>query len=196
MLFSSTTFLVLFLTGTLLVYYLIPRALRWGRNMLLLAVSLVFYWWGEPKFVAVMVASIFMNYLFGLWVHWAKGRGKSVKPAIICTVAANLSILFVFKYLNFTLRNLNSLGFPVEVTQIALPIGISFFTFQAMSYVFDIALGRGRVQKNPLNVGLYVSLFPQLVAGPIVKYETVADEIMNRRDKTWKGVYHERNFIH
>ena len=182
MLFSSTTFLVLFLTGTLLVYYLIPRALRWGRNMLLLAVSLVFYWWGEPKFVAVMVASIGMNYLFGLWVHWARGRGKSVRPAIICTVAANLSILFVFKYLNFTLSNLNSLGFPVEVTQIALPIGISFFTFQAMSYVFDIALGRGRVQKNPLNVGLYVSLFPQLVAGPIVKYETVADEIMHRRE--------------
>ena len=93
MLFSSTTFLVLFLTGTLLVYYLIPRALRWGRNMLLLAVSLVFYWWGEPKFVAVMVASIGMNYLFGLWVHWARGRGNSVRPAIICTVAANLYFL-------------------------------------------------------------------------------------------------------
>ena len=182
MLFSSTTFLVLFLTGTLLVYYLIPRALRWGRNMLLLAVSLVFYWWGEPKFVAVMAASIAMNYLFGLWVYRAKSRGRSVRPAIVCTVAANLSILFVFKYLNFTLRNLKLLGFDVPVTNILLPIGISFFTFQAMSYVFDIALGRGRVQKNPLNVGLYVSLFPQLVAGPIVKYETVADEIMNRRE--------------
>jgi len=182
MLFSSTPFLVLFLTGTLLVYYLIPRAFRWGRNILLLAVSLVFYWWGEPKFVAVMAASILMNYLFGLWVHAAKCRGKSVKPAIVCTVAANLSILFVFKYLNFTLRNLKLLGLPVAVTDIALPIGISFFTFQAMSYVFDIALGRGRVQKNPLNVGLYISLFPQLVAGPIVKYETVADEIMHRRE--------------
>ena len=182
MLFSSTTFLVLFLTGTLLVYYMIPRAWRWGRNLLLLAVSLVFYWWGEPKFVAVMVASIGMNYLFGLWVHWCKQSGRSVRPAVVCTVIANLSILFVFKYLNFTLRNLKLLGLPVEVTEIVLPIGISFFTFQAMSYVFDIALGAGRVQKNPLNVGLYVALFPQLVAGPIVKYETVADEIMNRRE--------------
>ena len=182
MLFSSTPFLVLFLTGTLLTYYLIPRFFRWGRNMLLLAVSLVFYWWGEPKFVAVMVASILMNYLFGLWVHAAKSRGKLVKPAIVCTVIANLSILFVYKYLNFTLRNLKLLGFDVPVTQIVLPIGISFFTFQAMSYVFDIALDRGRVQKNPLNVGLYISLFPQLVAGPIVKYETVADEIMHRRE--------------
>ena len=182
MLFSSTTFLVLFLTGTLLVYYLIPRALRWGRNMLLLAVSLVFYWWGEPKFVAVMAASILMNYLFGLWVDHAKSRGRSVRPAIFCTVLSNLSILFVYKYLNFTLRNLKALGVSVEVTNIVLPIGISFFTFQAMSYVFDIALDAGRVQKNPLNVGLYVALFPQLVAGPIVKYETVADEIMNRRE--------------
>ena len=160
MLFSSTTFLVLFLTGTLLVYYMIPRAWRWGRNLLLLAASLVFYWWGEPKFVAVMVASIGMNYLFGLWVHACKQRGRSVKPPIVCTVIANLSILFVFKYLNFTLRNLKLLGLPVEVTEIVLPIGISFFTFQAMSYVFDIALDAGRVQKNPLNVGLYVALFP------------------------------------
>ena len=182
MLFSSTTFLVLFLTGTLLGYYLIPRSFRLGRNLLLLCVSLVFYWWGEPKFVAVMVASILMNYLFGLWVHHAKCRGRSVRPAIVCTVLANLSILFVYKYLNFTLRNLKLLGLPVEVTNIVLPIGISFFTFQAMSYVFDIALDAGRVQKNPLNVGLYVALFPQLVAGPIVKYETVADEIMHRRE--------------
>ena len=182
MLFSSTTFLVLFLTGTLLAYYLVPRCFRPVRNLLLLVVSLVFYWWGEPKFVAVMAASILMNYLFGLWVHRAKSRGRSVRPAIFCTVTANLSILFVYKYLNFTLRNLKLLGFPVEVTNIVLPIGISFFTFQAMSYVFDIALDAGRVQKNPLNVGLYVALFPQLVAGPIVKYETVADEIMNRRE--------------
>ena len=182
MLFSSTTFLVLFLTGTLLAYYIVPRCFRWGRNLLVLAVSLVFYWWGEPKFVAVMVLSIAMNYLFGLWVDHAKRHGRSVKPAIFCTVLANLSILFVYKYLNFTLRNLKLLGLPVEVTNIVLPIGISFFTFQAMSYVFDIALGAGRVQKNPLNVGLYVALFPQLVAGPIVKYETVADEIMNRRE--------------
>ena len=182
MLFSSTTFLVLFLPGTLLAYFLIPRRFRPVRNLLLLGVSLVFYWWGEPKFVAVMAASILMNYLFGLWVHGAKSRGRSVRPAIFCTVLANLSILFVYKYLNFTLRNLKLLGVSVEVTNIALPIGISFFTFQAMSYVFDIALGAGRVQKNPLNVGLYVSLFPQLVAGPIVKYETVADEILHRRE--------------
>ncbi len=182
MLFSSTTFLVAFLTLTLLIYYIIPRPLRGVRNLFLLGASLVFYWWGEPKFVAVMGASILMNYLFGLWVHWAKVHGRSVRLPILCTVLANLSVLFVFKYLNFTLRNLNALGFDLPVTNIVLPIGISFFTFQAMSYVFDIALDRGRVQKNPLNVGLYVSLFPQLVAGPIVKYETVADEILHRRE--------------
>ena len=195
MLFSSTTFLVLFLTGTLLVYYLIPPCLRWARNLLLLGVSLVFYWWGEPKFVAVMAASVCMNYLFGLWVHYAKSRGRSVKPAVICTVFANLSILFVYKYLNFTLRNLKLLGLPVEVTNFVLPIGISFFTFQAMSYVFDIALGTGRVQKNPLNVGLYVALFPQLVAGPIVKYETVADEILHRRENWADFAEGVRRFI-
>ena len=182
MLFSSTVFLVLFLTGTLLIYYCIPRPWRWAKNMFLLLASLVFYWWGEPDFVVVMMGSIGLNYLFGLWVHACKTRGKSVKPAIFATAAANLSLLFVYKYLNFTLRNLKLLGFDVPVTEIALPIGISFFTFQAMSYVFDIALGQGRVQKNPLNVGLYVSLFPQLVAGPIVKYETVADEILHRRE--------------
>lgn len=182
MLFSSTTFLVLFLTGTLTVYYLLPRPWRWGRNLWLLLASLFFYWWGEPKFVAVMVASIGMNYLFGLWVHARKERGLSLRLPMFLTVGANLSILFVYKYLNFTVSNLRALGFDLPMTQIVLPIGISFFTFQAMSYVFDIALGAGRVQRNPLNVGLYVSLFPQLVAGPIVRYETVADEILHRRE--------------
>ena len=160
MLFSSTTFLVLFLTGTLLAYYIVPRCFRWGRNLLLLAVSLVFYWWGEPKFVAVMVLSIAMNYLFGLWVDHAKRHGRSVKPAIFCTVLANLSILFVYKYLNFTLRNLKLLGLPVEVTNIVLPIGISFFTFQAMSYVFDIALGAGQKVTSFFQKKLFLVFLP------------------------------------
>lgn len=182
MLFSSSTFLFVFMPCVLAVYYGLLRKWRMGQNIFLFLASLFFYWWGEPKFVLVMLASIGMNYLFGLWVDACRQRGRSMRLPIVYTVAANLSVLFVFKYLNFAVRNLNVLGFDLTPPEIALPIGISFFTFQAMSYVFDIARGHGHVQRNPLNVGLYIALFPQLVAGPIVKYETVAQEIQNRKE--------------
>ena len=144
--------------------------------------SLLFYAWGEPKFVFIMILSILMNYGFGLL---AADREKPGRQKIVLTVMviANLSLFFVFKYLNFTIENLNYLFHgAIPQTHIRLPIGISFFTFQAMSYVFDVAMGRGRVQRNPLNVALYVSLFPQLIAGPIVRYETVAEELQGRRE--------------
>lgn len=129
-----------------------------------------------------MILSIFMNYVFGLLVA-KKEDAAYQKRVLTVMVIANLSLFFVFKYLNFTIENLNYLFHgAIPQTHITLPIGISFFTFQAMSYVFDVALGRGAVQKNPLDVALYVSLFPQLIAGPIVRYETVADEIQNRRE--------------
>lgn len=144
--------------------------------------SLFFYAWGEPRFVLVMLLSILMNYGFGLLVAW-RDSPRYQKWVLTGMVAANLSLFFVFKYLNFTIQNLNYLFHgAILQTHIALPIGISFFTFQAMSYVFDVAWGRGEVQKNPLNVMLYVSLFPQLIAGPIVRYETVAKEIQLRRE--------------
>lgn len=182
MLFSSSVFLYLFLPVVLIVYYLVVRKSRKLQNIWLLLVSLFFYAWGEPKFVFVMIASILINYALGLLVH--KYRHHKTNARLILTLAsmANLSLLFVFKYLNFTLANMNKLGLHLPVTNILLPIGISFFTFQAVSYVIDVYREKGVVQKNPLYVGLYISLFPQLIAGPIVRYETVADQIMNRKE--------------
>ena len=184
MLFSSTVFLGVFLPVVLIVYYGLLRRRRWGQNIFLLLASLFFYWWGEPKFVLIMLASIAMNYLFGLWVEAFRTRGRRLVLPVACTAAANIAVLFTFKYVDFTVRNLNFLGFDLTPPGIVLPIGISFFTFQAMSYVFDVARGHSRAQRNPLNVGLYIALFPQLVAGPIVKYETVEHEILHRRE-TW-----------
>ena len=182
MLFSSTIFLFAFLPSVVLIYYTILRKSRLAQNVFLFLVSIFFYAWGEPKFVLVMLLSIFANWAFGLAVNRFKERNRTASKLLIAaTVAFNLSILFVFKYLNFTVDNLNSLfDLGIEIKKIALPIGISFFTFQAMSYVIDVYRGRGDVQKNIINVGLYISFFPQLIAGPIVRYETVAEQIRNR----------------
>lgn len=185
MLFSSPVFLLAFLPLTLAVYYLPLRGRRNAQNLFLLLASLGFYAWGEPWFVLVMIGSILANYALGLWMERTV-PGSAARRAVTCaTVGWNLALLFVFKYLTFTLANLRAaFGFPENVPQIALPIGISFFTFQAMSYVLDIGRGRAPAQRNPLWVGLYISFFPQLIAGPIVKYETVAAEITGRRE-TW-----------
>ena len=197
MVFSSTIFLFIFLPCVLVGYYLIDRRFR---NVFLLLASLLFYAWGEQRFVFVMMASILMNHLFAMVIDSAmknaehlEGRSTQVaylrkaKRWLRITVVFNLAIFFVYKYLNFTIRNVNALSGLIgkqllNQTDIALPIGISFFTFQAMSYVFDVYYRRGRVQKNPLNTALYVALFPQLIAGPIVRYETVAQEIKERKE--------------
>ncbi len=192
MVFSSAAFLFAFLPLTLGGYFLTPKKFR---NGFLMIMSLLFYAWGEPKFVFVMIASILMNYLFGRLVVWRENAGFQ-KMVLTCMVICNLSIFFVFKYLNFTLENLNVIfGGILPQTHIVLPIGISFFTFQAMSYVFDVAYGRGRVQKNPFNVALYVTFFPQLIAGPIVRYETVAEEIDHRQETLDTFVKGFRRFI-
>lgn len=182
MLFSSSIFLFLFLPLVLVIYYLPLRKCRQGQNVFLLLASLFFYAWGEPWFVLVMMDSIVANYGFGLWVAHNKRRGKTCRVPIFLTLVANLGILFVFKYLMFTLSILNGLGASFVIPVIELPIGISFFTFQALSYVLDVHRDRGQVQRSPLKVGLYISFFPQLIAGPIVKYETVADQIDNRQE--------------
>lgn len=182
MLFSSSIFLFLFLPLVLVIYYLPLRKCRQGQNVFLLLASLFFYAWGEPWFVLVMMGSIVANYGFGLWVAHNKRRGKTCRVPIFLTLVANLGILFVFKYLMFTLSILNGLGASFVIPVIELPIGISFFTFQALSYVLDVHRDRGQVQRSPLKVGLYISFFPQLIAGPIVKYETVADQIDNRQE--------------
>lgn len=147
-----------------------------------------FYAWGEPKFVFVMMGSIFMNYIFALLVNWFRDKKYLARGAIAIMLCSNIAIFWVFKYLNFTVENINNFfGKDIQVPNIALPIGISFFTFQAISYVLDVYRGKGEVQKNPLNVGLYISFFPQLIAGPIVRYEVVANEIKSRREN-WADV--------
>lgn len=183
MLFSSTTFLYLFLPTVLFFNFVIFKKSRLLQNIFLLFASLFFYAWGEPKFVIVMIASIIINWFFGLLINKKRDNKKSSFLIIGIDVALNLGLLFVFKYLTFTGNIINSLfNINMTIPNIALPIGISFFTFQAMSYVIDVYRQKGAVQTNLLFVGLYISFFPQLIAGPIVRYETIADEIINRKE--------------
>jgi len=183
MLFSSLIFISVFLPCVLFFYYVVFRKNRHLQNCFLLLASLGFYAWGEPWFVLIMLLSICGNYIFGLLVDKHRESKNKARLIITTMLVFNLSIIFIFKYLMFTVKNINSiLGTSIDVGYIALPIGISFFTFQAISYVIDIYREKGTVQKNLLNVGLYISFFPQLIAGPIVRYETVSDQIMNRKE--------------
>ncbi|MCR5637143.1 MAG: MBOAT family protein [Clostridiales bacterium] len=192
MLFASTVFLYIFLPVTLILYYTVCKRSRRAQNILLLLSSLLFYAWGEPVFVLIMIASIVVNYFLGLLIEKSRANKGISRLIIATTVIFNLSFLFVFKYLGFSLKLFNSIfSANLYVPEIALPIGISFFTFQAMSYVFDVYRKKGKVQKNILNVALYISFFPQLIAGPIVRYQTIAEQINNRKetiDNITKGV--------
>ena len=188
MLFTTTIFLFVFLPAVLLIYYNPLVKNRTFRNIFLLLVSIGFYAWGEPVCVLVLLMSMCVNWALGLLVDRYRDS-KGIKALLALNVAYNLGVLFVFKYLNFTVNNMNHfLRQPISIQNIALPIGISFYTFQAMSYVIDVYKGNGKAQKNPLDVGLYIALFPQLLAGPIVRYETVARQIHNRRE-TLNGFY-------
>lgn len=183
MLFSSNIFLFAFLPIVLFVYYVLLHNIKL-RNLFLLFASFFFYAWGEPTFVLIMLLSIVANYGFALWVARAKAHSEAqARVCLVCMVAFNLSLFFVFKYLGFFMETVNTAlrtSFPVP--HIRLPIGISFFTFQAMSYVIDVYRGQGELQKNPLNVGLYIAFFPQLIAGPIVRYKTISDQILHRHE--------------
>ena len=184
MVFSSNIFLYFFLTFTLVGYGLLHRN-RKASNLFLTFVSLGFYAWGQPGFVFVMIGSIALNWLLALWIDREKQKLDKghAKLALTLSVVMNLGLLGVFKYLAWLLQNVNNwFGLSFPVPQIVLPIGISFFTFQAMSYVIDVYRGDGKVQKSFFNVCLYVSFFPQLIAGPIVRYQTVADEIEGRKE--------------
>lgn len=179
MLFSSTVFLFIFLPLVLLGYYALPLKQR-GKNILLLVASLLFYAWGEPVFVFLMIGSIAVNYSLGLWLSSRKGPGGR-KALLILAVILNLGVLYYFKYLNFTIENINALfRLSIPAVDVTMPIGISFFTFQAMSYVIDVYRGRADVQRDPLDLGLYISCFPQLIAGPIVRYNSIAEQIQER----------------
>lgn len=182
-LFSSSIFIFTFLPVVLFCYFVLFRKSRGLQNIFLLLASLFFYGWGEPKFVFVMIGSIIVNWLLALLVDKYREKKALTKALLSLAVIVNLSLLFVFKYLNFTVNNLNHfLSNDIQIKSIALPIGISFFTFQAMSYVIDVYRKNGEVQKNPMNVGLYIAFFPQLIAGPIVRYQTIADQIKNRKE--------------
>jgi alginate O-acetyltransferase complex protein AlgI len=186
MLFSSSVFLFLFFPLVLFGYYVPLRRWRLGQNIFLLLASLFFYAWGEPWFVLVMMISILLNYGLGrLAGRSYRNGGRNRQVVIFGTLFVNLGIIFIFKYLDFTVANLNALlGIQLPLLGIPLPIGISFFTFQAISYVIDVLRGREEAQKNPLHIGLYIAFFPQLIAGPIVRYGTIAEELQNRKE-TW-----------
>jgi alginate O-acetyltransferase complex protein AlgI len=178
MLFSSPVFLFLFLPLALAGCALAPRALR---NAWLLVASLVFYAWGQPAFALVMLASIAVNWALGLAVERSSPLGARL--AVAAAVVFDLGLLALFKYWNFLWDNLEALFPGLErfpAAPIPLPIGISFFTFQALSYVIDVARRDARAQKSPLDFGLYIALFPQLIAGPIVRYRDVAEQLANR----------------
>ncbi len=177
MVFSSTVFLFLFLPLTLCIYYNPWIKTRRFRNITLLITSLLFYAWGEPIFVLLMILSILGGYLFGI-----KLQSAHRKRWLIVGASFHVGILFVFKYLTFTLGQLGLLVGSLEDFSIALPIGISFFTFQLLSYLFDVYYGKATPQHNIINLGLYVALFPQLIAGPIVRYDAIAAEIMGRQE--------------
>ncbi len=183
MVFSSITFLFFFLPVFLMGYLGVGKK---GRNLFLLLASLFFYLWGEQLFVLVMLASIVMNYFFGLLLDRVGIQGsRAGKFLLAAALVANLGMLVFFKYANFAVDNLNLLlswlNMPLmHLHKVHLPIGISFFTFQAMSYLIDLYRQEYKAQKNPLYLGLYISLFPQLIAGPIVRYSDIAEHIKKR----------------
>ena len=183
MLFTSIEFLFLFLPLTLAGYFMLP--FRWGlKNLWLLAASLLFYAWGEPTFVFVMLGSIAFNYLMALLIGAVRERRGVARAALAAAVAGNLAVIGLWKYANFATATLRgwfpSLHGAIPQTSFVLPIGISFFTFQAMSYVVDVFRGTVKIQRNPLKLALYIALFPQLIAGPIVRFSTVCEQIESR----------------
>lgn len=178
MVFSSTIFLFAFLPLLFLFYFMASN--RW-RNYVLLVFSLIFYAWGEPKFLPVMILLVSLDYVFAYLIDRSNQKGLR-KLFLAMAIITNLGLLGYYKYTMFLLENVNTIfGTNLSVPKIVLPIGISFFTFQAMSYVIDVYQKNTEAQKNPFYVLLYVSLFPQLVAGPIVRYKTIENEILNRK---------------
>jgi alginate O-acetyltransferase complex protein AlgI len=181
MLFSSNVFLFVFLPIVLLLYYILPRPFR---NPVLLLFSLFFYGWGEPVYLILMIATIIMDYLFGLWIHSRQRKNKSAKAVLAIGVIANLLILGFFKYTGFIVAQLKAIPAfsEIQAPEITLPIGISFYVFQSMSYLIDVYRNDAPIQKDPVKLGTYVTLFPQLIAGPIVRYGDVAKQLSSRRE--------------
>ncbi|MBV1884033.1 MAG: membrane-bound O-acyltransferase family protein [Pseudomonadales bacterium] len=196
MVFSSILFLLLFLPIALLFYFSVFSNLK---NTVLLLLSLIFYTWGEGFYVVIMLASISINYVAGLLIEHYREKGVS-RYFYYGTITINLGLLATFKYSNFLVDNINVLLAlvsiePVLLAPVHLPIGISFFTFQAISYIIDIYRGDNAAVRNPINMGLYIASFPQLIAGPIVRYHTIADQIPQRQVTVEKFAYGVKRFI-
>ena len=192
MLFSSIPFLYYFLPAVMLCYFLSPRGLK---NTVLLLFSLVFYAWGEPKYVLLMLLTIAVFYLCGLFI--GKAKAKVWKKTWLClSVVVGIGFLAVFKYADFFIHSFNKVtGLHISLLRLALPVGISFYTFQSLSYTIDVYRGSVPVQKNPIHFGAYVTLFPQLIAGPIVRYADVAREL-DSRTHNWENIaYGVRRFL-
>lgn len=192
MLFSSISFLYYFLPIVLLLYFLAPRKYK---NSVLLIASLFFYFYGGPSYFILMIISIVMGYLHGLWIHKSKGSPYRKIP-LISSIIVSIGTLVFFKYIDFFIENANWI-FHTKLSplKILLPIGISFYTFQILSYTIDVYLGNAKVQKNILNFATYVALFPQLIAGPIVRYTTVEEELTNRTHSIGDVAYGINRFV-
>ena len=190
MVFSSITFLFYFLPVVLLVYYLVPKKYK---NIVLLIASFAFYFYGEPKYTLLMMFSIICTYIFGLLINKYK---KYSKLFLVISITISVGILAYFKYINFIIENINLwLANKIDFIHVALPIGISFYTFQMISYIIDVYKGKANVQKNILKLALYVSLFPQLIAGPIVRYTDIEEQLENRKHTFQKFALGVRKFI-
>ena len=190
MVFSSLTFLLVFLPVLTIIYFLIKNIKI--KNYILLVFSLIFYAWGEPIYIIIMLLSILVTYIAGILIN----KSNKKKLVLIISILLLLSSLLFFKYYNFLIENINSLfNIHIVKSKLSLPIGISFYTFQAISYLCDVYTKKTKVQKNILYLALYISLFPQLIAGPIVRYETIESEIRNRTHKLDNIVNGLKRFI-
>lgn len=182
MLFSSITFLFAFLALVLILYFIVPRKLK---NTVLLIFSLVFYAWGEAVYILLMLASIIVAYITGIFADKkrAEHSEKGALFAVVFAIVWNIGLLFFFKYTDFFVSNANSIfGWNIKLLGLSLPIGISFYSFQTLSYVIDVYRGEVRAQKNIIDLATYVTLFPQLIAGPIVRYQTIAEQLETRKE--------------
>lgn len=190
MVFSSISFLFYFLPITLLIYYIFPNKFK---NIVLLVASMAFYFYGEPIYLVLMIISIFFTYIYGILID--KFR-KYSKIFLILSICTSLGILVYFKYINFLIGNINLwLSHKINFIEVALPIGISFYTFQMISYLVDVYRENAKVQKNIINLALYVSLFPQLIAGPIVRYTTIEEQLKKREYSFEKFAVGVRRFV-
>ena len=194
MLFSGIPFLYFFLPCVLILYYLAPKKLK---NSVLLFTSLFFYAWGEQTKTVFLIISILLGYVFGLLIEKTKTRGKALpRLFLVLSVVQNLSFLCYFKYTDFFISNINALtGLSIPLLKIVLPIGISFYTFQMLSYTVDVYRGNVKAQKNIINLGAYITMFPQLIAGPIVRYADVETQLEVRTHSFEKFSYGVRRFV-